>query len=153
MNAFRCVWVGVSLAGLLTVAGCGGMGMSHRAMALSARLAGASEVPPVATAATGSVEASLAPGSQLLRWTVSYTGLSGPLTGAHFHGPAMPGQNAGVVVPITGAMGTPMGSPLSGSATLSASQVADLTAGKWYVNLHTAQHPNGEIRGQVSARR
>ena len=31
-------------------------------------------------------------------------------------------------------------------ATLTPAQVTDLMAGKWYVNIHTAQFPNGEIR-------
>ncbi len=39
-----------------------------------------------------------------------------------------------------------------GKATLTAAQAADLTAGRWYVNLHTAKHPGGEIRGQVTAK-
>jgi hypothetical protein len=40
-------------------------------------------------------------------------------------------------------------SPIKGSATLTPAQVADLMAGKWYVNLHTAASPGGEVRGQV----
>jgi hypothetical protein len=65
---------------------------------------------------------------------------------AHFHGPAAPGANAGVALPI-GAAG--MASPAAGSATLNDAQVADLLAGRWYINIHTATHPGGEIRGQV----
>jgi hypothetical protein len=59
----------------------------------------------------------------------------------------MPGENAGVVVPMTGSLT----SPIRGKATLTAAQAADLMAGKWYVNLHTAANPNGEIRGQFPA--
>ena len=40
-------------------------------------------------------------------------------------------------------------SPLEGSATLTDAQAADLTSGKWYVNVHTATNKGGEIRGQV----
>jgi hypothetical protein len=40
-------------------------------------------------------------------------------------------------------------SPIKGSAALSPAQVADVLAGKWYVNLHTAANPGGEVRGQV----
>ena len=122
------------------------MTMSH-ATAMSARLSGANEVPPTATSASGSVEASLDKKSNELSWTVTYSGLSGPATGAHFHGPAMPGANAGVVVPLTG----DMASPMKGKSTLTAAQAADLLAGKWYMNVHTTANPGGEIRGQVNA--
>ena len=63
---------------------------------------------------------------------------------AHFHGPAMPGSNAGVVVPFPTAA-----SPAEGMVNLTAAQATDLMTGKWYVNVHTAQNPGGEIRGQV----
>ena len=40
-------------------------------------------------------------------------------------------------------------SPATGSATLTDAQAADLMAGRWYVNIHTAANRGGEIRGQV----
>ena len=67
------------------------------------------------------------------------------MTAGHFHGPAPAGANAGVVLPFTGSMA----SPIEGSATLTQAQVDQLKAGLWYVNLHTAAHPGGELRGQV----
>lgn len=106
-----------------------------------ADLKGASEVPPVNTQASGSATATYDSASKKLSWKLNYSGLSGPATGAHFHGPAEPGKNAGVVVPITSN---------DGSAALTEAQAADLMAGRWYVNVHTAAHPNGEIRGQVT---
>ena len=132
----------------LALGGCGTQSMTMSdATAMSARLSGANEVPPTATSASGSVEASLDKKSNELSWTVTYSGLSGPATGAHFHGPAMPGANAGVVVPLTGGMASPM----KGKSTLTAAQAADLLAGKWYMNVHTTANPGGEIRGQVNA--
>ncbi len=80
-------------------------------------------------------------------WKVSYQNLTGDLAVAHFHGPALPGQNAGVQVPISGL--APSSGFLAGSAIISPAQAADLQAGLWYVNLHTTLHPGGEIRGQV----
>jgi hypothetical protein len=120
---------------------------STSASTMTTRLSGASEVPPVANNASGTAELNLNKQTNELSWTITYSGLSGPATGAHFHGPAMAGANAGVVVPITGNLT----SPIRGVASLTAAQAADLMAGKWYVNLHTAANPNGEIRGQLPA--
>ena len=63
-------------------------------------------------------------------------------------GPAPVGANAGVALPFPGQMRSPM----EGSATLTAAQVADLMAGRWYANIHTAANPGGEIRGQMTVR-
>jgi hypothetical protein len=79
-------------------------------------------------------------------YSASYKDLTGPVVAAHFHGPAAPGANAPPVLPVTV---TP--SPLKGSATLTDAQIADLNAGKWYLNIHTAANPGGEIRGTVTA--
>ena len=144
----------VIYSGLLaTILGMGACSMkpmmsSTSTSAMTASLSGASEVPPTTSSGSGTVEASLNKQTNELSWTVTYSGLSGPATGGHFHGPAMAGQNAGVLVPITGSLV----SPIRGVASLTAAQAADLMAGKWYVNLHTAANPNGEIRGQLPAR-
>jgi hypothetical protein len=103
------------------------------------------EVPPNASTASGTADIDYDPASKKLRWKVTYSGLSGPPTAAHFHGPAEAGKNGGVAVPIPN-IAT---SPTEGSATLTDAQAADLTSGKYYVNIHTAANPGGEIRGQV----
>jgi hypothetical protein len=138
---------------VLALAGCSSMSgmmpsMSKDTVALGATLSGTAEVPPNASNGSGTVEASLNKSTHLLRWKVSYAGLSGPVSAGHFHGPAMAGQNAGVVLPFKGSMA----SPIEGEATLTPEQEADLMAGKWYANLHTAAHPGGEVRGQVTPR-
>lgn len=112
----------------------------------TARLDGASETPPNDSKGTGNAEVTLNTDSRVLTWTVSYSGLSGPATMAHFHGPAGPGKAAPVAVPLT----PPLASPIKGSATISDVQVGELRAGMWYVNVHTAKIPGGEIRGQVT---
>ena len=150
MIHYRTVIFSGLLVTLLGLGACSMKPMMHNTntSAMTTRLSGASEVPPVMSSASGTVEATLNKQTSELSWTVTYSGLSGPATGAHFHGPAMPGANAGVVVPITGSLT----SPIRGVASLTAAQAADLMAGKWYVNLHTAANPNGEIRGQIPAR-
>ena len=110
-----------------------------------ADLASAAEVPPVTSPGKGSATASLDTTTKTLTWTVTYSGLSGPATAGHIHGPAALGANAGVLVPFSG----DLASPIKGSATLTDAQVSDLEAGKLYVNLHTAANKPGEIRGQL----
>ena len=112
---------------------------------LKANLAAAAEVPPNDSAATGTVTVTFDTATKKATWQGSYSGLSGAATAGHFHGPADPGKNAGVAVPIT-----PNTSPLQGSADLTDAQAADLLAGKWYVNIHTDAHKGGEIRGQLT---
>lgn len=131
------------------VAGCGMMSPPQsNLVAFSTQMRGANEVPPAGSNASGQVDAMLDRSTNLLRWQFSYTDLSGQPTAGHFHGPAPADANAGVVVPFLG----PLTSPMSGRAILTAAQVADLMAGKWYANIHTAEFPGGEIRGQMTVR-
>lgn len=117
--------------------------------AFSTRMTGMNEVPPVNTTATGTVDAVLDRRTRLLRWKMSYSNLSGPATLAHFHGPAPIGANAAVAL----AFAQPVASPYEGRAMLTQQQAADLLAGLWYVNVHTAAHPGGEMRGQMIERK
>ncbi|MGH7016880.1 MAG: CHRD domain-containing protein [Caulobacteraceae bacterium] len=110
-----------------------------------ANLTAAQETPPTSSQGTGSATIDLNTADRTLSWKLTYQGLSGPATAAHFHGPAKPGKAAGVQVPIT----KPLDSPIKGSAKITPSQEKQLRAGDWYVNIHTAQNPGGEIRGQV----
>jgi len=109
-------------------------------------LDGKSEVPPNASTGTGTADIDYDAATKKLSWKLTYSGLSGPATAAHFHGPAEPGKNAGVAVAIPNATEV----PAEGSAILTDAQAADLMAGKYYVNVHTAANPGGEIRGQVT---
>jgi hypothetical protein len=111
----------------------------------TARLKGAAETPPNASTGAGSASVTLDTSSKRLSWTVEYSGLTGPATMAHFHGPAAVGKAAGIQVPLPD-----VASPAKGTATLTDRQIAELKAGKWYINVHTAQYPAGEIRGQVT---
>jgi hypothetical protein len=111
-----------------------------------ATLSGAQEVPPNPSAATGSAEVKVNPSTMAMTYRVTYSGLTGPATMGHIHGPAGTGQNAGVKIPFPSVAQ----SPVTGSATLTSEQYADLKGGRYYVNIHTAAHPGGEIRGQLT---
>ncbi len=111
----------------------------------TATMSGGSEVPPTGSPGTGSVQATLDPATRVLHYTLTFQGLTGPATMAHFHGPAPVGANAGVEVPL----GNAPVSPVRGEATLSTEQVAALEQGRLYANVHTPKHPGGEIRGQL----
>lgn len=132
---------------LATLALAGAFALAGPAFAdkYKATLDAKSEVPPNASTATGSADIDYDPATKKLSWKVTYSGLSGPPSAAHFHGPAEPGKNGGVAVPIPNIAS----SPTEGSATLTDAQAADLASGKYYVNIHTAANPGGEIRGQV----
>ena len=113
---------------------------------MKATLDGKSEVPANTSAGTGTADLDYDAATKKLTWKLTYSGLSGPATAAHFHGPAEAGKNGGVAVAIPNATA----SPAEGSAILTDEQAADLTAGKYYINVHTAANPGGEIRGQVT---
>lgn len=142
MHIHRSALAAIALGAILASAGFA----SAEEKKFTANLAAASEVPPNDSAGTGTAEITFDTESKELTWTVEFSGLTGPATGAHFHGPAAEGENAGVAVAIEGTE-----SPLSGSATLTDEQVAQLEGGMWYVNIHTEANPDGEIRGQVAA--
>jgi Cu/Zn superoxide dismutase len=139
-NYVRAGMAGMALAGLVFMASPA----AAEKLAFSADLKAASEVPPNNSKGAGTVAAAYDTAGKKLDWTVTYTGLTGAATGAHFHGPADATKNAGVAVAIPGTA-----SPMTGSATLTDAQAADLLAGKWYVNVHTDANKDGEIRGQV----
>ena len=131
------------------LAGCGMMkSMTSGTETFTAAMSGSQESPAVSTGGSGNAEATWDPGTSMLTYRVAYSGLSGPATAGHIHGPAGPGQNAGVVVPFTN-VGS---SPITGSVKLTAEQFNQLSSGQWYVNVHTAAHPAGEIRGQLRRR-
>ncbi len=112
---------------------------------LIAKLSAAAEIPAKSGPGIGSVDAMLDTASGKLKYTITYDGLSGRATAAHFHGPASTSESAGVTVKITG----DLTSPIEGEAMLTPEQADALMAGRWYVNIHTANNPSGEIRGQL----
>ena len=124
----------------LFVAGAASAATLH----FTAMLMGADEVPANTTMGMGELSATLDTDTKVFTYKVTYSGTTGPGIAAHFHGPAAPGATAGPVV-----MAGNAANPISGTVILTDPQIADLKAGKWYFNVHTAAHPGGEIRGQV----
>lgn len=108
-------------------------------------LSGKDEVPANTSAGKGMVMVMLDTDTKKIDYTATYEGLSGPAGAAHFH-VAAPGANGPPTLPVTVAP-----KEIKGSATLTDAQVADLTAGKWYFNIHTAANPGGEVRAQLKA--
>jgi len=109
-----------------------------------ASLAGANEVPPVPSAGYGVMEARYMPTMKTLEWRIYFGNLSGPVTWAYLLGPDGAGNEDATQVPINQSFD---GNIQDGSVTLTEQQAADLMAGKWSVELRTAQYPNGEVRG------
>ncbi len=141
ITILRCVATAVAAAAVLAM----GAAAYAETIAFKADVNAASSVPPTNSKGTGTVSAAYDTATKTLTWTINYSGLTGPPTAAHFHGPAERGANAGVAVPLTGSLA----SPIHGSATLTDAQAADLMAGRWYLNIHTNENKGGEIRGQV----
>lgn len=140
---FRRSHLTLALCTLTLLSACGTMGNSN-VVKLGGTLSAQQEVPPVTSGGTGMLDATFDKSTNKLVYKVTYSGLTGPATAAHFHGPAESGKNAGVAVGFANPA-----SPIEGEATLTPAQAADLLAGKWYVNVHTAANRGGEIRAQV----
>jgi plastocyanin len=124
------------------------LGMTGRILVIanpttcSATLTGAEETPPVTTSASGSATFILNPTTHTLKYNVTTKGLSG--IAAHIH-QAPIGQPGPIIFPFTGGP-----TQWSGEIpALSDDQVALLTSGGFYANVHTSANPGGEIRGQI----
>lgn len=135
----------IAIAALACVAW---MGSAQAAsMKFKVPLTGKEQVPGVMTKGKGTASLTWNPSTRVVTWHITYSGLSSPATMAHFHNGAM-GQNGPVAIWLT-KKGEPVKSPINGKATLTAEQVQQFEAGDWYINLHSKDHPAGEIRGQV----
>jgi hypothetical protein len=110
-------------------------------------LTGAKEVPPVETSGKGTADITYDQATRAVNWTITYSGLTSPVTMAHFHHAAA-GKNGPVQVWLT-KKGAPVKSPITGSATLTPQQAEEFMGGDWYINVHTTDHPAGAIRGEV----
>jgi hypothetical protein len=109
----------------------------------AATINGASETPPNASPAYGTAVGTYDTISKVLKVTVTFSGITA--NNAHIHKGAV-GVPGGVIFPFA----APYTSPLSlTTAPLDSTQQADLNANLYYVNIHSAAYPAGEIRGQL----
>ena len=146
MSSFKVSIVRLFLTSwVLLFASCAYVYGDTNIVKLSGQLSGMNEIPSNPSMGKGTVDAMFNKETNELTWTVTYAGLSGPASAAHFHGPALADANAGVVLGFKGSVE----SPIKGMATLTPQQANDLLAGKWYVNIHTKANPGGEVRAQV----
>ena len=136
----------IAFAAIAALAGLGAAPCLAETLEFKAALSPQAEVPPHPDLkGSGTLQATFDTTAMTLNYSVSYDGLTGPATMAHFHGAAPTGKNAGVMVPITGSLA----SPIKGTATLTPDQVKALEAGELYFNIHTDVNKAGELRGQV----
>lgn len=110
-----------------------------------AELNGDSENPPVATDATGLATIYFGADRTTAKLNMTVSGLSGPITGAHIH-EGFPGENGPVVFPLT-VFGNRIQMDLTGITSL---HMEKFITGEYYINVHTAANPAGEIRGQIT---
>jgi hypothetical protein len=126
-------------------------GINPTSSQFTASFSGDQEVPPIASSGTGTGAFSLNGDESQLTYNVTASGLSGPVTAAHFHfsvsGAAASGPVAfGISDDVSETDGQVL---IEGVWNLTAEDVINLRLNYLYVNLHTAQNPSGEIRGNI----
>ena len=136
------------LGGVVSAAAAVGLAQAAP-QSFSVPLSGDQQVPKVASPGSGTANFTWDPATRGLTWSITFSGLSSPATMAHIHN-GTAGKNGPVVLWLS-TRGTPPASPFTGSATLTPAQARQLATGAWYVNLHSKDHPAGELRGQVIA--
>jgi hypothetical protein len=115
----------------------------------AAMLAGDQEVPPVTTGASGRAVLAVNDEATELVYRVMVNNIEG-ITASHIH-KAPPGENGSVVYPLfTGSGDFDPDNPISGMLALTDENIFDLLSGDYYINVHTAANPSGEIRGQIA---
>ena len=138
--------IAVALAAVLLISFASSSPAHAERVRLSANLDGKKEIPLVESGGTATATVWFDKNTGVVTWDIYWSGLSGDPTAAHFHGPASKHNEAGVQVDLGG---NGFASPFRGTAHLTSEQADQLLAGQWYINIHTAAHPDGEIRGQV----
>lgn len=122
-----------------------------RAETFYAYLTSAQEVPPNASTATGYARIAINESALTINYTIVFNGLQGNQTGAHIHAPAAIGANVGVAIGFPNIGGT--SGTISGTTSITATQISQIRAHLGYVNVHSSAFTGGEIRGQLGIKR
>ena len=151
--------LGVATAGLLNSAS------AQQQQKFSAKLSGSNEVPPVNTAGSGVADFQLSADGKSLDYQVNLTKMNSVMA-VHIHS----GKQGQTGDPVAGLFNPSMSGPPTGLVngqltkgsitstdlvgSLAGKQISDLVnlikSGSAYVNVHTSNNQNGEIRGQIS---
>jgi len=110
---------------------------------MSISLTGDAEVPPVTTSAKGTGQITVMP-DRTVSGSIKVSGLVPTM--AHIHEGAV-GKNGPPIITLTQTANDSFAVPAG--ARLSDAQYTRFTTGELYVNVHSAQYPNGEIRAQL----
>ena len=138
------------MAGFLAAIAVGALPARATLITFTANLTGAQQVPVNASTATGLGTVVLDDVADTITVNLSWSGLiGGTATAAHIHGPGAPGVNAPVLFPFSGVPAATSGSIPQQTFAITPAQITDLEAGLYYMNIHDAQFPGGEIRGQL----
>ena len=132
----------LAIAGVVTAL-IGASTVAHADMLkFHANMVAGDETPPTTSKGKGTADVTIDTTAKKVMWTVKVDGLTGAATAAHIHGPAAKGAKAPPEIDMSKTI-------MDGSAPITDAQIADIKAGKTYVNVHTAKFPDGEIRGQL----
>jgi len=122
---------------------------ARAARLFQATLNGSQEVPAQAVASFGAGSVLLNDTEDQITVNLNFTSLTSNATAAHIHGAADPGVNAAILFPLAGVPAATSGTLTAQVFSITPAQVAQLKAGQFYFNLHSANFPGGEIRGQI----
>jgi hypothetical protein len=112
-------------------------------------LSGSQETPVNASPALGFGSGLLNASTDMVELSVYFNGLTAPATASHIHVGA-PGVPGGVIVSFAAVTpNTTFGSIIGGPLAFPAANIPDFLAGNTYFNIHDANFPGGEIRGQL----
>ena len=129
----------------------GSLATAANAETFFASLSPAQENPPTLSSASGYARVFVNESTMTLTFTVVFNNLTSAQTGAHIHAPAAIGANAPVAINFDTVGGT--SGTITGTRPITAAQLAQIRQHLGYVNVHSANNPGGEIRGQLGIKR